>query len=62
MSFAPASQQTPGQRPGKQNRPRCGLRGSTEAPTARPLDNIGSLALRPVIQATDGSLAGRFHA
>jgi hypothetical protein len=53
MSFASASQPAPG----KQNRPRFGLRGSTEAPKASTLENDGFLALRPVMRATDGGLA-----
>jgi hypothetical protein len=53
MSFASASQPAPG----KQNRPRFGLRGSTEAPKASTLENVGFLALRHVMRATDGGLA-----
>ena len=47
-SFAAAAQLAPG----KQNRRRFGPRGSTRAPKASPLDDVGFLALRPVMQAT----------
>jgi hypothetical protein len=53
MSFAAASQPAPGE----QNRPRFGLRGSTEAPKASPLYKVRFPELRPVIQATGGGLA-----
>ena len=56
MSFVSASQPVPGKRPGKQNRPYFGFRGSTEAPKASPLDGARLLALRPVLQATNGGL------
>ena len=62
MSFASASQPVPGKRPGKQNRPRFGLRGSTEAPKARPLDGARRLALRPVVQADKRRFGGAAHA
>src|SRR5271166_1213427 len=51
MRFASASQLAPG----KQNRPRFGLRG--EAPKSSPFDSVGFLALWSVMQATDGDLA-----
>ncbi len=54
MSFASASQPAPGKRPGKQNRPRFGLRGSTEASKAGDLDGARRLASRPVVQAENG--------
>ena len=53
MRFASASQLAPG----KQNRSRFGLRGSTEAPKSSPFDSVGFLALWSVMQATDGDLA-----
>ena len=56
MSFASASPPAPRKRPGKQNRPRFGLRGSTEATKASALDGARRLALRPVIQAENGGL------
>jgi len=56
MSIASAAQPAPGKRRGKQNRPRFGLRGSTEVPKASPLDGVRLLALRPVMQATNGGL------
>ncbi len=56
MSFISASQPVPRKRPGKHNRPYFGLRGSTEAPKASPLDGARLLALRPVMQATNGGL------
>ena len=56
MSFASASQPAPGKRPGKQNRPRLGLRGCTEVPKASHLDGVRRLALRPVMQAASGWL------
>ncbi len=52
MSFASASQPAPG----KQNCPRFGLRGSTEALKASALDGARRLALRPVVQAENGGL------
>jgi hypothetical protein len=58
MSFTSALQLVPG----KQNRPRFGLRGSKEAPKARPLDNFGFLTLRPTIAGDRRRFGGAFHA
>jgi hypothetical protein len=52
MSLASASQPAPG----KQNRPRFGLRGSTEAPKANTFENFGFLAPQPVMRATEDGL------
>ncbi len=56
MSFTSTSQPPPGKRPGKQNRPRLDLRGSTEASKARALDGARRLASRPVVQAENSGL------
>jgi hypothetical protein len=56
MSFVSASQPAPGKRSGKQNRPRFGRKGSTEASKASPLDGARHLALRPGVQAENGGL------
>jgi len=59
MTFTSTSQPAPGKRPGKQNRSRFGLQGSTEAPKARPHDGVQPLALWPVMQATNAGLGER---
>jgi hypothetical protein len=56
MTFAAASQPPPGKRPGKQNRPRFDLRGSTGASKARALDGARRLASRPAVEAENSAL------
>jgi hypothetical protein len=56
MSFASASQPARGKRRGKQNCPRFGLQGSTEATKASPLNRARRLALWSVMQAANGGL------
>ncbi len=56
MSVASTSPPPPGKRPGKQNRPRFDLGGSTEASKACALDGARRLASWPVVQAENGGL------